>query len=138
MSVTAAHFATLREGRTHLKDVLDAAAEGRPASVTRGHRRVAAVDADRLAYFLAHVQPANAELVAENDGWGIYLPGLPLAGDGSTLEEALDDMVLALRDYADAWSERLRLAPNHEQNWGLVQIIEFSSDARLKAWLQGQ
>jgi hypothetical protein len=37
---------------------------------------------------------------------------------GGTLEEALDEMVLALREYADAWSERLRLAPNHEQNWG--------------------
>lgn len=137
MSVAAAHFSTLREGRDHLKDVLDAAAEGRPASVTRDHRRVAAVDADRLAYFLARVRPANAELVAENDGWSIYIPGLPLAADGATLDEALDEMVLALRDYADAWSERLRLAPNHEQNWGLVQIIEFSSDSQLKAWLQG-
>jgi predicted RNase H-like HicB family nuclease len=91
-----------------------------------------------LAYFLAHLRPANAELVAENNGWSIYIPGLPLAADGGTLEEALDEMVLALRDYADAWSERLRLAPNHEQNWDLVQIIEFSSDTRLKAWLQGQ
>lgn len=138
MSAAAAHFSTLREGRTHLKEVLDAAVEGRPASVTRDHRRVAAVDADRLADFLAHARPANAELVAENDGWSIYVPGLPLAAEGVSLEKALDEMVLTLRDYADAWSERLRLAPNHEQNWGLVQIIELSSDARLKAWLQGQ
>ena len=138
MSVTSAHYSTLREGRTHLKDVLDAAEEGRPASVTRDRRRVAAVDADRLAYFLSQVRPANAKVVAENDGWSIFIPGLPLAADGNTLEEALDDMVLALRDYAEAWSERLRLAPNHEQNWGLVQIIEFSSDAQLKTWLQGR
>lgn len=135
---TATHYPTLRSGRDHLKDVLDAAAEGRPASVTRDHTRVAVVDAERLAYFLRRMSPANAELVAENDGWSIFLPGLPIAADGATLDEALDEAVLALRDYALAWSERLRLAPNHEGNWGLVQIVEFSSDDRLKAWLRGE
>lgn len=138
MSTATAHYPTLRSGRDHLKDVLDAAAEGRPASVTRDHTRVAAVDADRLAYFLSRVRPANAEVVAENDGWSIFLPGLPIAADGSTLDEALDEAVLALRDYAEAWAERLRLAPNHADNWGLVQIIEFSSDERLRSWLRGE
>jgi hypothetical protein len=52
MSTAPAHYPTLRAGRDHLKQVLDAAAEGRPASVSRGHTRVAAVDARRLAQFL--------------------------------------------------------------------------------------
>lgn len=137
MSTPVAHYATLRAGREHLKDIIDAAAEGRPASVTRDRVRVAAVDADRLAHFLTHVRPANAEVVSENDGWTVFIPGLPLAADGATLDEALDEMVLALRDYAEAWTQRLRLAPNHADNWGLVQIIEFSTDAGLKAWLRG-
>lgn len=138
MSTGTAHYPTLRSGRDHLKDVLDAAAEGRPASVTRDQTRVAAVDADRLAYFLARVSPANAEVVAENDGWSIFIPGLPISADGATLDEALDEAVHALRDYAEAWSERLRLAPNHEANWGLVHIVEFSSDDQLKVWLRGE
>lgn len=138
MNTATAHFSTLRDGRDHLKEVMDAAAEGRPASVTRDRFRVAAVDADRLAYFLSRVRPAGAEVIAEDGEWSIFLPGLPIAGDGSTLDEALTEMVGALRDYAEAWSDRLRLAPNHEQNWGLVQIIEFSTDEQLKAWLQGQ
>lgn len=138
MSVTTAHFPTLRSGRDHLKDVLDAAVEGRPASVTRERTRVAAVDADRLVHLLTQVRPASAELVAENDGWSILLPGLPIAADGATLDEALDEAVLALRDYAEAWTERLRLAPNHQDNWALVQIIEFSSDDQLRAWLRGE
>lgn len=138
MSVTIAHFPTLRSGRDHLKDVLDAAVEGRPASVTRERTRVAAVDADRLVHLLTRVRPASAELVAENDGWSILLPGLPIAADGATLDEALDEAVLALRDYAEAWTERLRLAPNHQDNWALVQIIEFSSDDQLRAWLRGE
>ncbi|WP_218189266.1 hypothetical protein [Tersicoccus phoenicis] len=44
-------------------------------------------------------------------------------------------MVLALRDYAEAWIDRLRTAPNHEQNWGLVQLITLSSDDQLASWL---
>ena len=133
-----AHFSTLRDGRNHLKDVMDAAAEGRPASVTRDQLRVAAVDADRLAYFLAKMCPARAAVVAEGGGWSIILPKLPVSADGATLDEALDETVDALRDYAEAWSDRLRLAPNHEDSWGLVQLIELSSDEQLKAWLQGE
>ena len=40
------HYSTLRAGREHLTDVLDAAAEGRPASVSRDKRTFATVDAD--------------------------------------------------------------------------------------------
>lgn len=137
MSAATAHYPTLRAGRDHLKDVLDAAYEGRPASVTRDRHRVAAVDAGRLAHFLRLARPAQARVVAENDGWTVVVPGLPIAADGGTLAEALDEAVEALRDYADAWSERLRLAPNHSDNWPVVQIIEFSTDDELAAWLRG-
>jgi hypothetical protein len=67
--------------------------------------------------------------VAEGDGWSVYLPGI--AADGATVEEMID----ALRDYAEAWTERLRLAPNHADNWGLVQIITLASDGQLRDWL---
>jgi len=132
------HFSTLRAGREHLTDVLDAAAEGRPASVTRDRRKFATVDADRLAAYLRFVRPARAEVLAENNGWSVFLPGLPIAADGATIDEALEETVLALREYAEAWSERLRLAPNHVDNWGLVHIVEFSSDDQLKVWLRGE
>jgi len=137
MSPATTHYPTLRAGRDHLKDVLDAAEQGRPASVTRDHRRVAAVDAGRLADVLRLLRPAQAGVVAENDGWSVVVPGLPIAADGTTLEEAVEEAVQALRDYAEAWSERLRLAPNHADNWPIVQIIEFSTDDQLAAWLRG-
>lgn len=132
------HYSTVRDGRKHLTDVLDAAADGRPASVSRDSRTFATIDADRFAAYLRLVRPARAEVLAENDGWSVFIPGLPIAADGATLEEALNETVLALRDYADAWSERLRLAPNHADNWGLVHVIEFSSDEQLKDWLRGR
>jgi predicted RNase H-like HicB family nuclease len=104
--------------------------------VRRDRRRAAVVDAERLRHFLVTVRPARAEVVAEGDGWSILLPGLPIAADGETFEEALDEMVVALREYAEDWADHLRHAPNHEQNWGLVQIIDLSSDEQLRDWLQ--
>lgn len=128
-------YRSAREAREHFKDILDAADAGRPATVTRDARRVAAVDADRLVHFLTSVRPSGAQVVAENDGWSIFIPGLPVAADGATLDEAAEEMVDALREYVEEWADHLRLAPNHAENWGLVQIVALSSDQQLRDWL---
>ena len=133
-----AHFSTLTEGRAHLKNLIDAAAEGRPASIRRDSSRSAVVDAERLRLLLADYLPSGAELVPEAGGWTIVLPGQPLAADGSTVDDALNDMVSVLRDYAVDWSQRLRLASNHAPNWALVQLIELSDDSQLRNWWVGQ
>lgn len=135
MASATVSYGSAREAREHFKDLLDAADEGRPATVTRDDRRVAAVDADRLVHFLTQLHPSRVQAVAEGDGWSLYLSGVPVAADGGTLEEAVDEMVEALRDYAEAWTERLRLAPNHADNWGLVQIVMLASDDQLRDWL---
>jgi predicted RNase H-like HicB family nuclease len=136
MSVTELHYDTVTEARAHFSALIDAAEAGVPATVRRDKRRAAVVDADRLRHLLAAVRPARAEVVAEGGGWSILLPGLPIAGDGETFEEALDEMVAALREYAEDWADHLRHASNHEQNWGLVQIIDLSSDEQLRDWLR--
>lgn len=135
MATATVNYGSAREAREHFKDLLDAADEGRPATVTRDTRRVAAVDADRLVYFLIRLHPSGAQAVPDGDGWSIFLPGVPVAADGATIEAAVAEMIGALRDYAEAWTERLRLAPNHEDNWGLVQIITLASDEQLRNWL---
>lgn len=128
-------YRSAREAREHFKEILDAADDGRPATVTRDARRVAAVDADRLVHFLTRVRPSGAQVVAENGGWSLFIPGLPVAADGATLDEAADEMIDALRDYAEEWADHLRLAPNHAENWGIVQIVALSSDEQLRDWL---
>jgi antitoxin (DNA-binding transcriptional repressor) of toxin-antitoxin stability system len=135
MASATVNYGSAREAREHFKDLLDAADQGRPATVTRDARRVAAVDADRLVHFLTRLHPSTAQAVPDGDGWSVVLPGLPVAADGATIEEAVDEMIDALRDYAEAWTERLRLAPNHEDNWGLVQIVTLASDEQLRNWL---
>jgi predicted RNase H-like HicB family nuclease len=135
MSVPASHYETVSEARANFSALIDAAEAGLPATVRRARRRAAVVDADRLLHFLVNVHPARAEVVAEAGGWSVLLPGLPIAADGETFDEALDEMVTALREYSEDWADHLRLAPNHEQNWGLVQIIVLSSDEQLRDWL---
>ncbi|MEV8611840.1 hypothetical protein AB0383_28575 [Amycolatopsis sp. NPDC051373] len=58
-----------------------------------------------------------------------------VAADAETFDDAVADMVGALREYADDWQDHLRDAPTHRDNWSLVQLIELSSDADLQAWL---
>lgn len=98
---------------------------------------MAVVDADRLARLLSEALHARAEVASEGGVWSVVLPGLPIAGEGRALEEALGETASALRDYSEAWSRRLRHSSNHEDNWALVQLIVFSSDDRLKDWVQG-
>jgi hypothetical protein len=135
---TATHFPTLSAARAGFKDLLDAAEEGRSATVRRENKVAAVVDAGRLRSMLAETRPADAQLVAEADGWSIFLPGLPLAADATTFDGALDEMVLVLREYAQDWDDHLLHAPNHANNWGLVQLIALSDDGQLKAWLVGE
>jgi predicted RNase H-like HicB family nuclease len=129
------HSETYSHARSHLKELLDAAQDGRPATVSRDATVTAVVDAVRLRHALALLVPSNAEVVRENDGWSVLLPGLPIAADGSTFDEAMTDTVAALREYAEDWADHLLNAPNHRDNWGLVQLITLSSDHELRAWL---
>ena len=135
MATAPVSFSSAREARDHFKDLLDAADEGRPATVLRDQRRVAAVDADRLVDFLTRTHASGAHAVPDGDRWSIFMTGVPVAADGATLDEAVDEMIDALHDYAEAWISRLRLAPNHAENWALVQIITLASEDQLRAWL---
>jgi hypothetical protein len=135
--MSAVHFDSYTDARAHLKDLLDAAERGRVATVRRDNRTTAFVDQERLRYFLASVSPSRAQVVAEAGGWSIFIPGLPVAADGASLDEALDEMILALREYAEDWQQRLLDAPNHANNWGLVQLVTLSSDIQLREWLVG-
>jgi hypothetical protein len=135
--MSGVHFDSYTDARSHFKDLLDAAERGRVATVRRDNQTTAFVDRERLRYFLASVRPSGAQVVSEAGGWSIFIPGLPVAADGATLDEALDEMVAALREYADDWQDRLLDAPNHANNWGLVQLVTLSSDVQLREWLVG-
>jgi len=135
--MSSVHYDSYSEARAHLKDLLDAAERGKVATVRRDSASAAVLDAVRLRHFLATVVPSRAQVVAEAGGWSVFIPGLPVAADGPTFDAALDEMVQALREYAEDWQDRLLDAPNHRDNWGLVQMISLSDDDQLREWLAG-
>ncbi|MEV6231189.1 prevent-host-death protein [Saccharopolyspora shandongensis] len=135
--MSAVHYNSYTDARAHLKDLLDAAERGQVATVRRESARTAVVDVERLRHFLASLVPSRAQVVPEAGGWSVFIPGLPVAADGATFDETIIEMVEALREYADDWQERLLDAPNHRENWGLVQLISLSDDAQLTDWLVG-
>jgi predicted RNase H-like HicB family nuclease len=133
----AVHYDTYTDARNNLKSLLDAAESGRVATVRRESATTAVLDAARLGHFLSSVVPSRAEVFQEGDAWSVFIPGLPIAADGATFDEAISEMVDALREYAQDWQERLLNAPNHRDNWGLVQLISLSDDEQLRSWLVG-
>ncbi|WP_116247281.1 prevent-host-death protein [Nocardiopsis sp. FIRDI 009] len=136
--MTPVHYDSYTEARTHLKVLLDAAERGRVATVRRDSVRTAVVDVERLRHYLATVTPSRAQVVPEADGWSVFIPGLPVAADGASFDEAISEMVAALREYAEDWQDHLLDAPNHRDNWGLVQLISLSDDGQLRDWLVGE
>ena len=136
--MTALHYDSYTEARRHLKELLDAAEQGRPASVRRDATTAMVVDADRLRRFLLNAYPSRAQVVAEAGGWSAFIPGLPVAADGATFDEAVTEMIDALREYADDWQDHLYNVPNHADNWGLVQLTAVSDDSQLREWLTGK
>jgi predicted RNase H-like HicB family nuclease len=135
--MSAVHYDSYTAARAHLKDLLDAAEKGQVATVRRDSATTAVVDVKRLRHFLASIVPSRAEVVPEAGGWSVFIPGLPVAAEGASFDEAIDEMIDALREYAQDWQERLLDAPNHRDNWALVQLISFSSDGQLRDWLVG-
>lgn len=133
----AVHYDSYTDARNNLKHLLDAAEHGLVATVRRDAAVTAVLDAGRLRHFLASVVPSRAQVIQEGDGWSVFIPGLPIAADAASFDGAIDEMIEALREYAHDWQDHLLNAPNHRDNWGLVQLISLSDDDQLRGWLVG-
>ncbi|MHB8188238.1 MAG: hypothetical protein ACYDDU_19660 [Dermatophilaceae bacterium] len=128
-------FDSFTSARSNLRGVLDAAHEGLITTVLRENERFVVVAADSLRRELSRLLPSRAAVVAEGGGWSALLPGVPVHGDAKTFDEAIDDLIGALREYAEDWNTRLLRAPNHQQQRSLVELVELSDDTQLRDWL---
>lgn len=131
------HFESYTSARQNMRAVLDAASDGLVTTVTRDAERYLVVPAEQLREELAGLRPSRAEVLAEGGGWVVVLPGLPVHGDGDSFDDAVDDAIEALRQYAHDWNERLRVAPNHARHRSVVEVVELSTDEQLRDWLLG-
>lgn len=134
---TTRHFDSFTSARSNLRSVLDAAHDGMVTTVTRDKERFVVVAADALGEQLRHLMPSRAVVLGEGGGWSAVIPGVPVHGDADTFDDAIDDLIEALRDYAEDWNGRLFRAPNHRQHRSLVELVELSDDDELRGWLVG-
>ncbi|MEU4385689.1 hypothetical protein [Promicromonospora sp. NPDC023805] len=134
--MTPTEFQTATEARAKFKDVLDSAESGVTVTIRRDSARSSVVDTERLRHTLAMLVVPDTQVFSEDGEWGAFVPGVPsVSATGDTLDELLDDLVVASRDYAKAWNDRLRRAQNHVENWGFVQVVMLSDDDQLRTWL---
>jgi predicted RNase H-like HicB family nuclease len=131
------HFPSYSDARQKFRYVLDAAHSGVITSIERDGETFLIVPAKEQRESLAALRPSNAQVIAEGGGWAVIIPGMPLHGDGETLEEAVHDAIEALREYAEDWNERLHTTPNHRQHRPVVELVEFSTDEEIRQWLLG-
>jgi Antitoxin of toxin-antitoxin, RelE / RelB, TA system len=140
-------YATLKDSRDHLSEVLDTAHEGLMVSIFRGrsHREARAGSVSVIK--TAVLQEILEKLVADSVEWvyndgdqlhTVAIRGLPLAAEAEDLPEAVRELVEDIRDYEHDWITRLRFAPNHEGNFPLVYLAQSMTDDELYFWLRTQ
>lgn len=133
----AQHYETTRSARTSFEQVIDGAVRGSSVTVRRDGDSVAVVDATRYRRYLARTVTADVRLHQENGVFAMIMVDPAIAVEDEDYEALVADMLLALREYAKDWQDHLMIAPNHAENWGLVQLVELSDDTQLTAWLLG-
>lgn len=136
MPALAADYDSTSAARKNFREMFDAATRGKAVTIRRGEETAAIMSADRLREHLFRTVEPRAHVFSEEGRWIVLLSGRPFVSEGGTVDEAIADLVLTLREYAQDWDERLRLAPNHEQNWALVQLINLSTDEELVEWIE--
>jgi hypothetical protein len=120
-----AHQFGAREARDNWRHILDLAEDG-VVSIVRRSTPVVIAPRNVVEDALAATHPFNVQVSVEPAQVGMWLDGVPVHGVGATYDEAEDDFLDALLDYAQAWVEELRYAPNHRANAGLVtQVLMF-------------
>lgn len=137
VAIDSTHL-TYTETRSGLKNVLTRAEQGVPVGVRHRDHTVAFVEVKSLLDLLRNSsQVPRPMAVPEADGWSVFLPGVPVAADAASYDDAVAEFIDALREYAEDWSDRLRVAPGHTGNWALTQLVDYSDDAALRDWVSG-
>lgn len=131
-----ADYPSYSRAREHLKDVLDAAADGRTVTIARDGELAVVVPLERLrSYFFRTVSP-RVRVLSEGGRVIALMEDRPFVSEGADVDAALADLVLSLREYAEDWEDRLKNAPNHANAWALVQLVKLSDDPQLRDWLE--
>lgn len=112
-----------REARDNFSGLLDEAANGGVAVVQRDEQAFVLVTRAAYDAALADRAPFAVRSSVHDGQFSLWLDDVPVHAVGGSLDEAEDDFLDALIDYADLWLSELRHAPNHRLNAQLVHRV---------------
>ncbi|MHB8395283.1 MAG: hypothetical protein ACYDC5_12490 [Candidatus Dormibacteria bacterium] len=118
-----------RDARDNFSAVMQTAARG-DLAVVRREQPVVLVRRDVYDAVLANAAPFNVLSSVREGQVTFWLDSVPVHGSGPSLEDAEDDFLDALIDYADLWTKELRHAPNHQGNGELVRRVAMYAEDR--------
>lgn len=122
------HQFKAREARDQLKDVLDEAERGGVA-VVRREKPVVLVLRDDVDQLVASKAPLDVESAVTDGQFAFWLEDVPVHAVGADLDDAEEQFLDALVDYADLWYQELRYAPNHARNQCLaLRVAMYAGD----------
>src|SRR5437764_9071920 len=122
------HQFKAREARDQLKDVLDEAEQGGVA-VVRREKPVVLVLRDDVDRVVAPKAPLEVKSAVTNGQFAFWLEDAPVHAVGTNLDDAEEQFLDALVDYADLWYQELRYAPNHAQHQYLaLRVAMYAGD----------
>lgn len=136
MSLPASDYPSFSTARAHLKEVLDQADSGRVVTVTRRQKVSDVISVDKLRRLLFLTVQPQLHVAHEAGRVITFMESRPFLFEGFTVDDALEDMIESLREYAEDWVDHLAEAPSHVGNWGLVQLVNLSSDQELREWFE--
>lgn len=133
---TKADYPTFSQARAHLKDILDTTAHGGTVTVARGDELTAVIPAEPFRQFLYRTTSPRVRLLPEGGRVVLLMEGRPFAAEGVDVQDALDDLLDSLVEYAEDWEGELQYAPNHEKAWALVQLVKLCTREQLRDWIE--
>lgn len=117
----------LTEARSQLSQLYSRIRNGGVEVIERNRERdVVLANAAEYRHLLESQAPLHVEVHPGEQSVAAWIRGLPVHAEGHTLDEALDELAVALVDYASTWEKHLRTTPNHSLNVGYVRRVQLA------------
>lgn len=133
-------FTKITDARASMREIYDSAERHMAAVVRRENDPpVAVIRSDDLKRALRALCPIDPQVrVAPGGQVSMWIEGMPIAGEGADFEAAGNDLIDSLRAYSVTWVDDLHQFSNHQQRWGLVNLVLLSDDEELRVHLFGE
>lgn len=132
-------YPKITDARAAIADIYDTVGRHLVVGIAReGDAPVAVIRKDDLKGLLrSHCALDPKVHFSQNGQVSIWFEGLPVSVQGPSLSEAENELIEALRDYAQTWMEDLREYPNHKNGWALPALVQLSDNKELHQYLFG-